>query len=254
MRSLFMEDLSWAEIKEAMDQGFDTVLICAGSHEQHGPHLAEGTDYIIGRALCGQVVRRIGHALVAPVIRPGLSVHHMNHPGSLTLRPEVFRGLVEDYVACYVKHGFRNIILLSSHGGNFATLAQVAKELAPRYPGVNLISPFSLEAYTDVCAQADRRYGYEEGACGGHACRFETSIVLSLEPDCVDMSRAVRGYVDADRDGVADKLFSQGMLQLSPCGILGDATGSTPELGRAFLDMLTDRVCQVIQDSLNALA
>ena len=91
MRSLFMEDLSWAEIKEAMDQGFDTVLICAGSHEQHGPHLAEGTDYIIGRALCGQVVRRIGHALVAPVIRPGLSVHHMNHPGSLTLRPEVFR-------------------------------------------------------------------------------------------------------------------------------------------------------------------
>ena len=251
MKSLFMEELSWAEIQEAMDCGADTVLICAGSQEQHGPHLAESTDCIIGRALCGFVAQRIGNTLVAPLIRPGLSAHHMNHPGSLTLRPEVFRGLVEDYVDCYIKHGFRTVILISSHGGNFTALAQLAEELAPRYPGAHIISPLTLGDYIDVCAQADQMYSFEEGACGGHACRFETSIVLWLEPNCVDMSRAVRGYVDADRDGVGDKLFAQGMMKLSPCGILGDATGSSPELGKVFLELLVDKVCQVIQRQLS---
>lgn len=249
-----MEELSWAEIKEATAQGVDTVLICAGSHEQHGPHLAESTDCIIGRALCGLVAQRIGHTLIAPLIRPGLSIHHMSHPGSLTLRPEIFRGLVEDYVSCYVRHGFRNIILISSHGGNFATLAQLAEQMASQHPDINLISPLTLGDYIDVCAQADRMYGFEEGVCGGHACRFETSIVLWLRPDCVDMSRAVRGYVDADRDGAGDKLFAQGMMQLLPCGILGDATGSSPELGKVFLDLLCDKVCQVIQTELEYLA
>lgn len=90
------------------------------SNEQHGPHLAENTDYIFGLEMCRAVAEKMGDALVAPVIRPGLSQHHMRHPGSLTLRPETFRMLVEDYVDCYVRHGFERIVLLASHGTNFA--------------------------------------------------------------------------------------------------------------------------------------
>lgn len=250
MKSVFMEELSWAEIKEAMDQGTDTVLICAASHEQHGPHLAESTDYIIGRSMCEKVAKRLGNALVAPVIRPGLSAHHMNHPGSLTLRPEVFRGLIEDYVSCYVRHGFRNIVLCSSHGGNFAAIQQLAEELDRKYPDVRIITTISLKEFTDICAEGERLYGYEEGVCGGHACCFETSIVLYAQPECVKMERAVPGYVSADRDGVAEQLLSKGMMTLSPCGILGDPTDASADKGKVFLNLLCDRTYQVICEKL----
>ena len=134
LKSVLLEELSWREIGEAMEGGCRTVLVCAASNEQHGPHLAENTDYIFGLEMCRAVAEKMGDALVAPVIRPGLSQHHMRHPGSLTLRPETFRMLVEDYVDCYVRHGFERIVLLASHGTNFAPLAALAPELQKKIP------------------------------------------------------------------------------------------------------------------------
>lgn len=251
MKRVFMEEMSWLDIRTAMENGADTVLICAASHEQHGPHLAESTDYIIGKALCENVAKRMGNALVAPLIRPGLSVHHMNHPGSLTLRPEVFKGLVEDYVDCYVRHGFTNIVLLSSHGGNYAALRAVAEQTQQRYPDRKIVCPIGLDTFLAVCELAEDRCGYESGVCGGHACCFETSIVLYKRPDCVDMTKAVPGLVDADRDRVAENLFQRGMMEVSPCGILGDPRDASSEKGKVFLDMLTDAVFKAVEKSLH---
>ncbi len=250
MKSVFMEELSWVEIQDAMEQGVDTVLICAASQEQHGPHLAENTDYIIGHSLCGMVARRLGNTLAAPVIRPGLSVHHMGHPGSLTLRPEIFRGIVEDYVSCYIKHGFQKIILCSSHGGNFNTMEDLAQTLSPRYPGTTIVNALTFSDFQELWVQADRMYQLEDGVCGGHACCFETSIMLAVRPDCVSMDRAAAGVVSADRTGVADRLFREGMTALSPNGIIGDPTRSTAEMGTVFLEMLCSLVCRIAREKL----
>lgn len=250
MKRVFMEEMSWLDIKTAMEEGVDTVLICAASHEQHGPHLAESTDYIIGKAMCEGVAQRLGNALVAPLIRPGLSVHHMNHPGSLTLRPEVFRGLVEDYVDCYVRHGFANLVLLSSHGGNYAVLHEVAEEMQKKYPERKILCPLALSELFDVFEKGERLYDMEEGACGGHACCFETSIVLYKRPDCVDMTKAVPGLVSGDRVGVAEDLFQKGMMKVSPCGILGDPRNADGEKGKVFLEMLVDSVYASVKDAL----
>lgn len=250
MKSVWMEELSWLDIKNAMENGVDTVIICAASHEQHGPHLAESTDAIIGAAMCEEGAKRLGNALVAPIIRPGLSVHHMNHPGSITLRPEVFRGLVEDYVDCCVRHGFANIVLVSSHGGNYGVLREAAGEMQKKYPGRKIVCPLSLERFLAVCDRAERLYGYEQGVCGGHACCFETSIVACRRPVCVDMSRAVPGLVDADRDKVAEDLFQKGMMAVSPCGILGDPRDADGEKGKVFLGMLVDCFCEAVEKAL----
>jgi len=119
MDTLLLEEMTWPEIRTALQNGMRTVVVCAASIEQHGPHLAERTDTTLGYAEAEALARRLGNALVAPVIRPGLSAHHMVLPGTVTLRPEVFRGVVEDYISSYVRHGFTTIVLISSHGGNF---------------------------------------------------------------------------------------------------------------------------------------
>ena len=106
MKTYLLEEMTWPEIQAAMKNGCDTVVIYAASIEQHGPALPEMTDTILGYAAASDLAKRLGNALAAPLIRPGLSAHHMCFPGSITLRPETFRAVVEDYISAYVHHGF----------------------------------------------------------------------------------------------------------------------------------------------------
>ena len=96
MRTLLLEEMAWPEIKAALENGMRTVIVFAGAVEQHGPHLAEITDAARARAEAIDLAERLGDALVAPVIRPGISEPHMSMPGTISLRPEVFKGLMED--------------------------------------------------------------------------------------------------------------------------------------------------------------
>lgn len=156
MDTLLLENMTWKEIDIAKKNGYDSVIIFAASVEQHGPALPEITDTVLGYAEAVDLAKRLGNTLVAPVIRPGLSKHHLGFPGSLTLRPEVFKGIVEDYIASYVHHGFRRIILSSSHGGNFAAMAEVAAEQEKVYPDVCIIPGGSLEALDNLLIEMDR--------------------------------------------------------------------------------------------------
>lgn len=253
MKTVWLEDMSWSDVEEALRAGVDTVIVCAASNEQHGPHLAENTDYEIGRAVYQSAAEKLGNTLVAPIIRPGLSAHHMCFPGSLTLRPEVFRGLVEDYVDCYVNHGFKNIVLVSSHGGNFATMAALAQELDAKYPDNNIVSGLSLDDFLEVFKETERIFGLPAGACGGHACCLETAIMLHIRPDCVRMDRAQAGCMDGgSQNEQAQKLFKYGMKGISEIGVMGDPTPATAEMGKACLDMLATRVCESVRAALSA--
>jgi creatinine amidohydrolase len=174
----------------------------------------------------------------------------MGLPGSLTLRPEVFCGIVEDYVSCYVRHGFKKIVLGSSHGGNFAVLDKLAQELDEKYPDTRIVSALSLADFTDTCSSADEMFGLEKGACGAHACCFETSIMLHIAPELVNMDKVVRGYMSTDTAEGAKKLLEGGVKALTPTGILGDPTVASAEKGKAYFDMLVKRTLQAIEMKL----
>ncbi|MBJ7602569.1 MAG: creatininase family protein [Candidatus Dormibacteraeota bacterium] len=87
MRELFIERLSWPEIEAAIRDGMTAAVICAASTEQHGPRLPEATDALLGAAYAEGLARRLGDALVAPVLRPACSEHHTAFSGSLTIPP-----------------------------------------------------------------------------------------------------------------------------------------------------------------------
>ncbi len=250
VKSVLLEELSWYDIQEAIHNGYRTVLICAASNEQHGPHMAENTDYIFGLELCRAVAERLGNALVAPVIRPGLSKHHMKHAGSLTLRPETFRMLVEDYVDSYAQHGFEKIVLLASHGGNFSSLASYVPDLQAAHPNTQIITCLTLEDYMDLYAKGESMFQLEPGSCGGHACCFETSVMLHFHPEYVDMSQACRGYMEGNTPEFAANLFASGMMGVSPCGIIGDATAADPEKGKAMFEMFCNCAYEEIRAAL----
>ena len=253
MKTLLLEEMSWAQVEEAIRAGMRTVVVYAASVEQHGPHLPEITDTVIGYRQAVDLAERLGDALVAPVIRPGLSPHHMSFPGSLTLRPEVFAGIVEDYIAAYVRHGFRTIILCSSHGGNFATMAQIAERENARYADIQIISGMELADLDAWLAAAEDELNLPKGSCGGHACCFETSLLLEFTPDLVRMDRARPGYIGAITGDVQKKFFEQGVASVSETGVMGDPTMASAEIGKVLFAKMMDLQESVVRKKLSRL-
>ncbi len=119
-----LEKLRSPEIRERIEAGWKTALFACGAVEQHGPHLPLFMDAEHGSRLAVEVARRLGQALVAPTIRVGCSEHHMAFSGTITLRQETFEAIVTDYVTSLTRHGFERILILPTHGGNFAPLLE----------------------------------------------------------------------------------------------------------------------------------
>ncbi|TLS36781.1 creatininase family protein [Pseudalkalibacillus caeni] len=246
-REYLLEQMNWPTIKEKIEAGMDTVIICTASVEQHGHHLSELTDTVIGQEVALRVAEKLGNALVSPVIRPGLSEHHMPMAGSITLRPEIYRGIIEDFVTGYKSHGFKKIIIFSSHGGNFNENEKIVKELKEVHPDIQLSSALSLTRLMELMAQFEKKYGLVEGSCA-HGGAMETSVMLHIAPNQVDMDKAKAGYVGPMTEEVLNKLFNQGIVGITEVGIMGDPTKAKAEWGEYFLDLFSDEIVKAVRD------
>ncbi len=239
-------EMTWPEVEEALSQGIDTVIVTFGSTEQHGLHLPLATDFLLAEALGESIARKLGDALLAPTLRVGCSEHHMAFPGSLTLRKETFIEVVADYCQSLVRHGFRHIVLIPTHGGNFAPLAAAAQRLTDNLPGVNIIAYTDLEGFMDILFRVGMERGVTPERSGGHSGESETSMMLAVRPDLVAMDRAQAGYV-GDMMSIAPTVFEKGFRAVTDVGVLGDPEGASAESGRAYLDGLTDLLVEYVQ-------
>jgi creatinine amidohydrolase len=232
---VFIERLSWTEIEAALARGMRRAVICAASTEQHGPHLPEATDALLGEAYAEGLARRLGDALVAPIIRPACSEHHMAFAGSLTISPSLLMDILDSYVDSLRRHGFQRFVVMSSHGGNYPVLAEWERERLPTDTVV--ISDVSV---FNAGFEAIRRFGRTDSA-GPHAEVLETSMMLHLHPALVHMERAAAGFVG---ESTLEEVLTRGMRAVTDNGVLGDPVGSTAEMGAAVLEALVDRLYQ----------
>ena len=227
-----IERMTWMEIGDAIASGKTTAIIVAGSTEQHGPHLPEGTDAMIGEGLAVRLAQKLGNALVAPVIRPGCSDHHLAFPGSLSISGELLLGLLDAYIASLRLHGFRRFVVFSSHGGNFPVLLRMVERGVPD----DTVVISNLLEFAGVMLDALRRFGRDEKTIP-HADASETGEMLVLHPDLVHMDRAERGFVgEVD----PDKLLREGLKAVTKNGVLGDPVGATSEMGEEVIASLVE--------------
>lgn len=248
--NLQLKNMTWPEIGQRIQSGQDSVIINLASTEQHGLHLAECTDEVIGLGLACGLAERLGDALVAPPIIPGLSEHHLALPGSLSIRPEIFKGIIEDYVTCYKNHGFKKFILLASHGGNMDTANKMADEFNVRFPDDRFISALTLESLMKILMTYEMENNMPAGSCGGHACAFETSIMLYFAPELVKMDKAKAGYVGLPSKELINSMFENGILGISEIGVIGDPTLATRELGEKFYNSVLDDMEKHVREQL----
>lgn len=170
-RRLVLEEMSWPEVEEVKDK-VKMVLIPVGSIEQHGPNMTFRTDTAMVTEVCQRAVARLyPDVLLAPTVPWGISYHHMDFPGTITLHPDTLTRILTDIVRCLQHHGFQDFLLVNGHGGNVNHLAsdcvKIREELHPRFVGT--CSYFHL--------------GLDVGI--GHAGKVEVSYGLYLAPHVV---------------------------------------------------------------------
>jgi creatinine amidohydrolase len=163
----------------------------------------------------------------------------MRFPGTITLRAETWGAVVEDYVASLETHGFTRILLLASHGGNYAPLANELPGLRERHPNVELVAYTDLLALVDAAGEVAGRYGVTADEAGAHAGEWETSMMLAVEPSSVHRDREEVGFMGA-LGPVLDQIIDEGIQTVAPNGILGDPAKASAEHGQAYLERVAD--------------
>jgi len=242
-----MSDMTRVDIWKALDKGFSTVVFAVGSNEQHGPHLPTSTDSLIGDVLANKVAVKLGKALQAPSINVGCSDQHMMFPGAISLRPETLKNLIRDYCFSLAKQGFKNIVILPSHGGNFNAVREVTAELNQNLEGTKVVSYTDVTGLIRFLAEFSSRYGVSAGESGAHAGESETSMVLAIRKDLVDMKNAETGFLGSFDDKMMALILSQGIKAVSKNGVLGDSRKGEAGKGEEYLELWAEKMVDFVR-------
>ncbi len=234
--SVQLEELTWTEVKAALQSGTTTIIIPAGGTEQSGPHMALGKHNLRARVLAGRIAASLGDTLVAPVLayvpEGAISppVGHMRFPGTISIPDAAFKSTIEAAARSFRQAGFTHIVLLGDHGGYQALLKQAAADLNKEWAGRGVQAHFIAEYYgatQTAYVQALRAKGLSDAQIGEHAGVADTSLMMAIDP----------AYVRADRLGghsAAD-------------GTQGDPTLSSAALGQLGVDLIVSQTVAAIR-------
>lgn len=242
--ALALDELTWPEVEAELKAGRDTVVVAFGATEQHGPHMPLATDALLGDRLAWLVAERLG-AFVAPTVRVGCSNHHLGFPGTISVEDDTFHAVVIDYVRSLARTGFSRIVLLPSHGGNFAPLAAAMEKLGP-VDGANVVAITDFTLLFEIAQIAEREHGVPLPSGGIHAGEWETSMMLAIHPELVRMDQAAPGFTGSLEDAVQG-MFAGGVKSISDNGAIGDPTPATSEHGERYLAAAVDLAVQQVE-------
>jgi creatinine amidohydrolase len=221
------------------------VLLPIASVEQHGPHLPLLTDSM----LCSEIVRRVeerlrSRILVAPLLWLGNSHHHLDFPGTLSADPRTYLDVLLGLAENVLLHGFKRVVFFNGHGGNIAPAQQALFELRQKHrtrTDLLLLCATYWRLGTDV-RKAVPSIG-QEGM--GHACEWETSMILRLAPNLVGDVDAVGPVPFGDPFEPADRAWIT--KERSAAGHVGDPRPATPEKGEALFKAFTDDAVKFLE-------
>jgi creatinine amidohydrolase len=182
--TVFLGEMTNLEV-EAFLKKHHTVIIPTGATEQHGPHGPLLTDVIIPQEVARRAAPKVG-AVVAPPINYALSYPHVGFTGLVHIRIPTFMALIEDLCVSYATSGFKRIIFLNGHYDNTYAIAYACANAADKLSKDVKAFPINYwDGFT--AADSDEFFGLKNGL---HANAAETSAVLAINPNLVDMERA----------------------------------------------------------------
>lgn len=247
--TVFLGEMTTLEV-EAFLAGHDTVIVPVGSTEQHGPHAPLLTDVIIPVEVARRVAPLVG-AVVAPPLNYALSYPHVGFAGVVHIRVPTFMALVEDLCASLASVGFRRIVFLNGHYDNTYAIAYACATAAERMPAGTHAFPLN---YWDGMTPAEAAEFFDP-TNGLHANRGETSAVLAIRPELVDMALAnveFPPFPEVTSPAPVHTAFffsAPGSVHAAThSGTWGDARESSASFGERYLEVVTAGTVRLLED------
>ncbi len=219
------------------------VVAPIGACEQHSRHLAVATDTVLVTAVAEAVERELpAEVLLLPTQWLGASSHHLRFGGTLSADVETHIRLVIELLTPLLDNRYERLLVLNGHGGNTDTMQTALRILRPRYPQ----RVVAAASYWDL-ASAELA-GLAEGPrkVMGHACEFETSMMLYLRPDLV-RADAIADDPPSDDPALRGLFTGEDMFQRTDHGAVGYPTFASAEKGRRMLEAVTARTVEVVR-------
>ena len=241
--SVYLEDLTWTEVRDDLRAGKTTMIIPIGGTEQSGPHISLGKHNMRAKVLAGKIATVLGNSLVAPVVAyvPEGDISpakgHMRFPGTISITDQTFKSLLDGAARSMKQHGFVDIVLIGDHGGYQSQLKEVAARLNHEWAAtkvrVHYIGDYYKAVDTDY-VEALRKRGLSDEQIGLHAGAADTSLMMAIDPDFV---RTVRSSPDAQ--------------ERRKEGVNGDPRVSTAALGQIGVDLIVTHSVSAIRKAQN---
>lgn len=239
--------MTWPEVNEAVQAGVGTVILPLGATEQHGPHLPLGTDTIRAEALAERLAERLPGSFVAPTLPVGCSDEHSGFPGLLGLERETLARVILDIARRLVGWGIERLVILSAHGGNGDALDLALNMIRNELPDLEVRTNERLETISRTALEVADRDGISGSDVGLHAGDGETSEMLHLRPNLVNVDRLAPGYT-GDMETVVDELREHGLRPVTENGVLGDPTRAEADRGDRYLNAFVDELAPLSED------
>jgi creatinine amidohydrolase/Fe(II)-dependent formamide hydrolase-like protein len=237
--TLFIEEMTWMEVRDALKAGKTTVIVPTGGVEQNGPYVATGKHNYIVRAVSEAIARKLGNALVAPVVAfvPEGDIDpptvHMKYPGTISLTEDTYERLLSDICASFRTHGFHDIVLIGDSGGNQMGMKAVADRLNAKWAGGKTRVHFVPEYYDyDAVDRWVAEQGIKEVDEGIH-----DSFAISAQLAAVDPV-----LIRAKQRQAAGKF--------SINGVALDPVEKTAEWGRKIIDFRAEATTKAIRKAI----
>lgn len=237
--TVFIEELTWLEVRDALRAGKKTVLIATGGIEMNGPYLATGKHNYVLRAATEAIARKLGNALVAPIVAfvPEGNIdppsEHMRYPGTISLQADTYKRLLTDIAASLRAHGFEHIVLIGDSGGNQTGMKEVAAELSTKWAGGKTKIHFIPEFYNyPAVTQWLESKGIKQVDEGHHDDLAMEAMMLAVDPTTVRM-----------KERIAAGKFSINGIPLAP-------VDKTIDLGKRILDFRATVTVEAIKKAI----
>ena len=240
-RSVYTEDLTWMEVRDAMNAGKTSAIIYAGGTEQNGPHMALVKHNAIARYVAGQIAEKLGNALVYPIMPfspagdPSEKTGHARFPGTVSVSSEVFLGVMRQEALAAIAGGFKNVFLMGDHGGGQTELRLAAESLDADWKPKGVRVFYVADVQGKATQQTNAYLAERKIPGGGHAGVAETSQVMFLAQ--AQKQSWIRG----------DKLTAAKGLPEPTTGINGDPSPASVEMGRVFIDYKVNAAVEQIK-------
>ena len=236
----FIEEMNAVEVRKTVNEKTIAILVF-GACENHGDHMPFGSDFIFPTEIAKRLATKVNNVIVLPAIPYGVSLHHDQFQMTMSINPETLVGIISDLLSSLIQNKIRRVLIINGHDGNIGPIEVAARSIKNKHPEMTIAC---LESWWILVGQLKKDL-FEVWSGLGHGGEAETSAILAVRPDLVNMESAPKEVIPKLPENI--RIFWK-FDELTSTGATGAPQKASIEKGNEILQMLEDLLLSFIKE------